>query len=95
MTWVHIDAVDVAGRPAVLEVKVRRDFVECWVGRRCLAMVDRGMLADWVLERRSEVVSGELVFVHTRLGPVIEGVGALAPSPLSPASFLDLRDALA
>ncbi len=94
MTWVSLDVVDHAGRLTVLEVKVKRDFVECWLGRRCLAMMDRGKLADWVLERREEVTSGELLLVHSPLGPVIEAPGALAPSPLTATSFLDLRDAV-
>jgi hypothetical protein len=93
-TWVHLDVVDLAGRLAVLEVKVRRDFVECWLGHRCLAMVDRGTLTEWVLERRDEVTSGELVLLHSPLGPVIEAPGALAPSPLTPTTFLDLRSAV-
>ena len=94
MTWVHLDVVDLAGRLAVLEVKVRRDFVECWLGHRCLAMVDRGAFTEWVLERRDEVASGELVLVHSTLGPMIKAPGALAPSPLTPTTFVDLRNAV-
>ncbi len=94
MTWVQLDVVDHAGRLTVLEVKIRRDFVECWLGRRCLAMVARGKVTEWVLEHRDEVASGELFLVHSPLGPVIEAPGALAPSPLTPTSFVDLRNAL-
>ena len=94
MTWVHVDVVDLAGRLTVLEVKVKREFVECWLGRRCLAMVDRGTLAEWLLHRRGEVASGELLLVHAPGGPVVEAPGSLAPSPITPTSFLDLREAV-
>ena len=92
MTWVRLDVVDLAGRLTVLEIKVRRDLVECWLGRRCLAVVDRGKLTEWVLERREEVASGELFLVHSPLGPVIEAPGMLRPSPLTPTDYLELRD---
>ena len=92
MTWVHLDVVDEAGRPAVLEMKVRLDFVECWLGGRCLAMVDRGRFTEWVLGRRHEVLSGELALVHSPLGPVIDAPGALTPSPLTPMNLLHLRE---
>jgi hypothetical protein len=52
-------------------------------------------LREWVQGRITTVLSGELALVHTRLGPVVEAAGVLSPSPLTPTTFLDLRDALA
>ena len=99
MPWrpprVYLSVVDTAGRIAGLEVKVKRDVVEWWLGRRCLAAVDKERLREWVHERIATVVSGELTLVHTRLGPMVEVPGVLSPSPLTPTTFLDLRDALA
>jgi hypothetical protein len=92
---VYISVVDTAGRVGVLEVKVKRDVVEWWLGRRCLAAVDKERLHAWVHQWTATVVSGELTLVHTRLGPMVEVPGLLAPSPLTPTTFLDLRDALA
>jgi hypothetical protein len=92
---VYVSVVDTAGRAAVLEVKVKRDVVEWWLGRRCLAALDKERLKGWVYERTATLVSGELTLVHTRLGPMVEVPGVLALSPLTPTTFLDLRDALA
>ena len=92
---VHVAVVDAAARPAALEVKVKRDVVEWWLGRRCLAAVDREHLKRWIHGLTTTVQSGELALVHTRLGPTVEVVGLLAPCPLTPTTFLDLRDALA
>jgi hypothetical protein len=91
----HVTVVDSAARVTVLEIKVKRDVVEWWLGRRCLAVFDKEQLREWVQQRVSQIVSGELALVHTRLGPVVEAPGVLAPSPLTPMPFLDLRDALA
>jgi hypothetical protein len=90
----HVTVVDTAARATVLEIKVKRDVVEWWLGRRCLAVFDKEQLREWVQQRASQIVSGEIALVHTRLGPVVEAPGALAPSPLTPTTFLDLRDAL-
>lgn len=92
---VHVTVVDAAARAIVLEVKVKLDVVEWWLGGRCLAAVDKERLREWVGERTETVLSGELTLVHTRLGPIVEVPGVLAPSPLTPTAFLDLRDALA
>jgi hypothetical protein len=92
---VYFSVVDTAGRVAGLEVKVKRDVVEWWLGRRCLAAIDKEQLREWLQGRITTVLSGELALVHTRLGPVVEAAGVLSPSPLTPTTFLDLRDALA
>ena len=91
----QISVVDTAARPAVLDVKVKRDVVEWWLARRCIAVVDRRQLSRWVEERTATVQSGELALAHTRFGPMLDAPGLLAPSPLTPITFLDLRDALA
>jgi hypothetical protein len=92
---VNFTVLDTAARLTVLEAKVKRDAVEWWFGRRCLAVIDRERMSSWVHQQLSEVTSGELTLLHTGLGPVAEAPGVLAPSPLMPTAFLDLRDALA
>jgi hypothetical protein len=95
MTLTRLEVIETGGRRAVVEARVRRDTVEWWLGRRCLAAVDRQALERWLSDPRGDLVSGDLELSASPWGIVMAAQGQVLPSPMSPVEVADLRDRLA
>ncbi len=94
MGWMHVPVVDLGGHRALLDIHVEPDVVEWRLGRRRLARVDHDALLDWLREGQQQLRCENLELSHTPMGPFVEARGSLAPCPLTPVTFLDLRDRL-
>ena len=94
MGWMHVPVVDMAGHHTLLDIRFDADVVEWRLGRRRLAKVDRETLVQWLREGCEQLLCENLELRHTPIGPFIEARGSLAPAPLTPVTFLDLRDRL-
>ena len=95
MGWMHVPVVDMGGHRASLDIDVDGvDVVEWRLGRRRLARVDRPTLLVWLRQGCEQLLCENLTLRHTPMGPFVEARGSLAPSPLNPVTFLDLRDRL-
>ena len=67
--------------PCLLEVRVRRDFVEIWHGERCGGVFDRRMLHEWLTRPRGRYTVDEvtLLALHdNRIGLLLHRIGAWA-----------------
>ncbi len=78
-----------------LEVKIKRDVVEMWVGSRSVAMVDRDALATWLADPVGTFERHDVALWVSPLGLVIEVVGRVRPALVDPRVVGDLRDRLA
>jgi hypothetical protein len=95
MGWMHVPVVDMGGHRASLDIDVDGvDIVEWRLGHRRLARVDRSTLLVWFRQGSEQLRCENLTLRHTPMGPFVEARGSLAPAPLMPVTFLDLRDRL-
>ncbi len=78
-----------------LEVKIKRDVVEMWVGSRSVAMVDRDALATWLADPVGTFERHDVALWVSPLGLVIEVVGRVRPALVDPRVVGDHRDRLA
>lgn len=94
MPRVVIDASDALGRTTTVEVTVRRDTVEWWLGGRSVAMVDREVLARWLARPVGTFQRHELELWVSALGPVLEVTGRVMASVFAAEALNDLRRAV-
>ena len=78
-----------------LEVKIKRDVVEMWVGSRSVAMVDRDALARWMADPVGTFERHDVALWVSPLGLVIEVSDRVRPALVDPRVVGDLRDRLA
>jgi hypothetical protein len=91
MSRLMLAVVDVHGRDAELEVRVRLDTVEFWAQERCWAVFDRGRLRNWLAapEGVCAVDDVALAPADTRIGLT---VNPLVPWwPIEPLDLATLR----
>lgn len=80
---------------AQLEVKIKRDVVEMWVGSRSVAMIDRDALARWLADPVGTFERHDVALWVSPLGLVIEVGERVRPALVDPRVVADLRDRLA
>jgi hypothetical protein len=81
--------------PVQLEVKIKRDLVEMWVGTRSVAVVDRDALATWLADPVGTFERHDVALWVSPLGLVIEVWDRVRPTLVDPRVLGDLRDRLA
>ena len=81
--------------PVQLEVKIKRDVVEMWVGSRSVAMVDRDALATWLADPVGTFERHDVALWVSPLGLVIEVWDRVRPALVDACVLGDLRDRLA
>jgi hypothetical protein len=89
-----IELDDHLERSVQLEVKIKRDVVEMWVGSRSVAMVDRDALARWLADPVGTFERHEVALWVSPLGVVIEVWDRVRPALVDPRVLGDLRDRL-
>lgn len=95
VSWLVIDLDDQYGRPIRLEVKIKLDVVELWLGRRSVAMIDRDALEAWLIEPVGMFERHEVALWVSALGPVVEVRGSVRPALVDPHILVDLRERIA
>jgi hypothetical protein len=92
VTWLVIDLDEGYGHPIRLEVKIKLDVVELWLGRRSVAMIDREALAAWLAEPVGTFERHEVALWVSALGPVVEVRGWVRPALVDPGIFIELQE---
>jgi hypothetical protein len=90
-TRIDMQLVPVEGEAIPAQWRLRRDTVEVWVGSRLAAVLDRDVLAAWLLSPSAEMIVDDIILstdVYRRLTLTVPGTSWLLP----PAVEQWLRD---
>jgi len=93
-SWLVIELSDQLEWPVCLEVKIKRDVVEMWLGSRSVAMIDRDALAAWLAEPVGTFERHEVALWMSELGPVVEVHNRVRPALVDPRVLGELRERL-
>jgi hypothetical protein len=90
MAWLVLTVPTLNG-PIRVEVKLKRDVVEWWLGRRSIAMIDRDALKEWLERPRGVFSKHDVSLVEADQGVAIAIRGLLPPTLPMPPGLADLR----
>lgn len=91
MGWVRLEVATFTGS-VWLEVKVKRDIVEWWLGGRAVAMMDREELGRWLANPVGEFSWHEVTLLVGEWGPAVVIEDRIPLGTLNPQEFQDLRE---
>lgn len=91
MSRVQLLLRDRRGRPVDVEFRLRRDTIEAWTYRHCLAVIDRERLRAWLLSPGEMLIEDEVAFAVAGQNVVVSVARHVPWSPLNEQLLRDLR----